>query len=227
MYKKKLQISNDNKKPQYISLLNALSSHFNLPKSLLGIFLVVVIAFWSTTQSSYAQQPQTLLDSIEVRLRDVYEKGVYWPKYANVRWHPDGSDYIKTEGEDQFKIDIVSGDETKMNEDEIKALKKNRKLSPNQTMEYEYRDGNLFVRPTSGGDEHQITNNDRPDEVDHSKFSWSPDGQYLAFVEQDKADVRIRTDLLGDEPSYPSLREQHFARVGGKISRGFVLGSLR
>ena len=179
----------------------------------------IAFVVWGLSLPLMAQQSRTLLDSIEVRLHDVHEKGVYWPKYANVRWLPDGSGYVKTEGEDQFKVDIISGDETKMNEEEIKALETNRKLSPNQTMEYEYRDGNLFVKPTSGGDEYQITNNKRPDEVNHSKFSWSPDGQYLAFVEQDKAEVRIRTDLVGDDPSYPSLRKQRFARVGGKISK--------
>ena len=195
------------------------SAHTSMFTGFAYKLLFIVIALCGATTQSYAQQAQALLDSIEVRLHDVHEKGIYWPKYANVRWLPDGSGYIKTEGEDQFKVDIISGDETKINEEEIKALEKNRKLSPNQTMEYEYRDGNLFVRSASGDDEYQITNNERPDEVNHSKFSWSPDGQYLAFVEQDKAEVRIRADLLGDEPSYPSLRKEPFARVGGKIEK--------
>lgn len=200
-------------------ILKCNSAHTSMFTGFAYKLLFIVTALCGAATQSYAQQLQIQLDSIEVRLHDVHEKGIYWPKYANVRWLPDGSGYIKTEGEDQFKVDIISGDETKISEEDIKALEKNRKLSPNQTMEYEYRDGNLFVRPASGGDEHQITNNGRPDEVNHWGFSWSPDGQYLAFVEQDKAEVRVRTDLLGDEPTYPSLRKQHFARVGGKISK--------
>ncbi len=195
------------------------SAHTSMFTGFAYKLLFIVTALCGATTQPYAQQLQIQLDSIEVRLHDVHEKGIYWPQYANVRWLPDGSGYTITRDTVQFKVDILSGDETKMNEEEIKALEKNRKLSPNQTMEYEYRDGNLFVRPASGDDEYQVTNNERPDEVYHWGFSWSPDGQYLAFVEQDKAEVRVRTDLLGDEPTYPSLRKQHFPRVGGKIAK--------
>ena len=53
--------------------------------------------------------------------------------------------------------------------------------------------------------------------VSNGRAIWSPDGKWIAFVQSDESDVRLRPMLVPDDPSYPEVREVRFARVGGTI----------
>jgi dipeptidyl-peptidase 4 len=183
------------------------------------ILLTVTLAVWGLSLPLMAQESQTLLDRVEERLHDVHEEWIYRPQYYPQEWLPDGSGYIVSRDESRWRVDVESGEETELIEGEPEPPEDAQRRSPDGTRVFEQRDGNLFVRSTDGGGDRQLTANERPDEVSYWGVSWSPDGRYLAFIEEDIAKVRVRTDLLGDEPTYPSLRESRFARVGGEIPR--------
>ena len=48
---------------------------------------------------------------------------------------------------------------------------------------------------------------------------WSPDGQKILFIESDSTNVRQRTVLGTNDPSYPDVQKNRFARVGEVISK--------
>ncbi len=182
--------------------------------------LALTLAVWALAMPVMAQdESQPLLDRVEARLHLVWDDWRYWPRGFPKDWLPDGSGYVVARDESRWRVDVESGEQVEMIEGELELPEDSARCSPDRTRVFEERDGNLFVRSTEGGEGRQLTTNERPDEVSYRDVSWSPDGQYLAFVENDVARVRIRTDLLGDEPTYPSLREVRFARVGGEIPR--------
>ncbi len=180
--------------------------------------LALTLAGWALVPPLRGQhESQPLLDRVEERLHEVCEEWVYWSKFHPQEWLPDGSGYVVHRDESPWRVDVESGEQRELTDAEKESLEGLGSRSPDGARVFEQRDGNLFVRATEGGEERQLTANERPDEVSYWGVSWSPDGQYLAFVEEDVTKVRIRTDLLGDEPSYPSLRKVRFARVGGEI----------
>ena len=48
---------------------------------------------------------------------------------------------------------------------------------------------------------------------------WSPDGARVLFVEADYTDVKQRSVLVPDDPSYPEVQKTRFARIGGSIEK--------
>jgi len=179
----------------------------------------IVIAFCSITAQSYAQQSQTQLDSIEVRLQNVLEDGIYWGKGLPIEWLPDGSAHIITKDDVKYKVDVLSGEEIKMTEEELKLIEKTPNQSSDKTMLHEIRDDNIFVRFTDKENELLITDYEQPNEVGYWGFSWSPDSKYLAFIEEDLTAVPKRSILTHDDPTYPEVTEQRFARVGSNIPK--------
>ncbi len=189
-------------------------------RSFLRGSFALTLSGWAVTQSPMArEESQPLLDRVEERLHQACEEWVYWPRGFHQEWLPDGSGYVLPRGESRWRVDLESGEEFALVEGEHEPPEDSRRRSPDGARLFEERDGNLFIRSIEAGEGRQLTKSERPEEVSHWGMSWSPDGQHLAFVESDSAKVRIRTDLLGDEPTYPSLREVHFARVGGTIPR--------
>jgi len=48
---------------------------------------------------------------------------------------------------------------------------------------------------------------------------WSPDGRRVAFIESDVTEVLQRSVLVPEDPSYPGVQKNRFARVGGAIEK--------
>lgn len=182
------------------------------------LLFIVTVSFGLSTQT-YAQQSQTQLDSIEVRLHDVIENGAYWSKGIPIEWLPDGSAHIITKDSIKYTVDVLTGKETKMTDDELKLMNVAANQSPDGTMTHEIRDGNIFVRFTGEREERLITDYEQPNEVGYWGITWSPDSKYMAFIEEDLTAVPKRSMLVGDDPTYPTVTEQQFARVGSEIPK--------
>lgn len=176
--------------------------------SLLGLLLAAPVVAQQDTDA--------LLDRAESKLRQVYERGRYGARGFRAEWLPDSSGYVLRGRE---FIDIETGERSALTDAQRRQRQNRGRRSPDGELVFEQRDGNLFVGPRGGGEQRQLTDNDRPDVVRYGRVSWSPDSKYLAFLENDDSKVRVRTDLLGDEPTYPSLRRTRFARVGGEITK--------
>lgn len=162
----------------------------------------------------------------EERLKRIYEKGEYSPRRFSAEWWPNSQGYTVDERDSKTGKRIKTHYDSKTGErlDVRQSGKRTRSrdlISSDGNRKIEYRNGNLFVRNLSGGQEIQVTERPAGRDISYRQAHWSFDGNYIAFIEADQTDVRKRTMLVPSDPSYPRIREQKFARVGEHI------GSLR
>ena len=78
--------------------------------------------------------------------------------------------------------------------------------------------GNLQVYDLQHDMTIQLTTDAVEGSVSNGRAVWSPDGNRIAFVQSDASGVRFRSMLIPGDPSYPEVKENRFARVGGTIS---------
>jgi dipeptidyl-peptidase-4 len=76
---------------------------------------------------------------------------------------------------------------------------------------------NLRVRHLETGLEYTLVEKNPDRDVFNRSAVWSPDGKRIAYIQSDYSKVRKRAMLIPDDPSYPTLREVRFARVGEVI----------
>lgn len=170
------------------------------------------------------QHVSALLETARIRLQDVYEEHVFRPVSVRGEWLPDSSGFAREE------IDPVSGQRKMVLYDlktnpitispmqEESPLGSGRLTSPDGRKIIVFRNGSLWVRDVESGNEHGLLSNPNDRDVDYRNPTWSPDSRQILFTEVDSSDVNVRNALVPDDPSYPSIRESRFARVGGKIA---------
>ena len=100
------------------------------------------------------------------------------------------------------------------------------KFSPNGNHVAYLRKHNLYVRPASGGDEHQLTKDGSDDQLNgdidwvyaeelavRSNYFWSPDSKQIVFMHMDETKVPTYpiTDWM---PTHPSVDQEKYPKVG-------------
>ncbi|MBM80579.1 MAG: peptidase S9 [Planctomycetaceae bacterium] len=156
-------------------------------------------------------------------IRAIYERGEFSANSFRAEWLPDSSGYIiyerdaKTRQPVRVVYEVRTGKRSELRSDRRRS-ESNPMLSPDGRRVLEFRERNLFVRDISTGQRTQLT--EKPDERDvfYRDPRWSPDGNRIVFIESDETDVALRSILVPSDPSYPGVRTQRFARVGGAIS---------
>jgi dipeptidyl-peptidase-4 len=164
-----------------------------------------------------------LLEEIEPRLRAIYEDGEFRTKKFQADWLADSSGYTVMEtvrGEEErvpVFHDAATGDRRKPEAGEPGATRGDGDLSPDGKRLLLQEGGNLRVRDSESGQVVSLTD-DRPGgPVSNDTATWSPDSQRIVYVQSDASEVRLRPMLVPGDPTYPDVRENRFARVGGKI----------
>lgn len=166
---------------------------------------------------------QILLDKAESRLRAIYDRGEFRPQQFRGAWLPDSSGYTLMEPGASggnlvpVRYDVSSGERTLLRDDNSDAGHMGGRVSPDGKREVISDDGNLYVRELETGERVSLTGEISGPSVSHRGAVWSPDGNWIAFVQSDNSKVRLRSELVPGDPSYPGVREVKFARVGGSI----------
>lgn len=166
---------------------------------------------------------KAMLETAEVRLRAIYEKGEFRAQRFRADWLPDSSGYTLresvpgTEERVLVRYEVASGKRTVL-ETPQEGADRSGELSPDGK-HLLYRDeGNLYVRNLQNDQVTPLTSTAPDGPISHGRAVWSPDGQGIAFVQSDASAVKLRSMLVPGDPSYPGVREVRFARVGDTIS---------
>ena len=179
---------------------------------------VATFGIWDVrSQTSH----HALLNQAEARLRAIYDRDEFRPKSFRADWLPDSSGYTVFESvpdaKDKLRVryDVASGKRTVL--DASRKSPESGKLSPDGTSAVFSERGNLYVRELKGDRKIPLTKNAADGPVSNGQAVWSPDRKWIAFVQSDETDVKLRSVLVPGDPSYPKVREVRFARVGGTI----------
>ncbi len=175
---------------------------------------------WSETGAPMSRDQ--MLKKAEARLRAIYERGEFRSRRFLAEWLSDSSGYTieETDAESGGRVparyDVETGKRTIVKD---RHRKRSGTISPNGRKTIVYEQGDLYVRDLEGKRKVRLTSNPPDRAVSNHGAVWSPDGKWIAFVQSDSSHVRLRPVLAPGDPSYPTVREVRFARIGGAISK--------
>jgi len=75
----------------------------------------------------------------------------------------------------------------------------------------------LIVFDMASGRTTPLTKDSDPDAIKNDSASWSPDGKWVSFIQNDYSAVPKRAVLVPGDPTYRTFREVRYARLGGPI----------
>ena len=172
---------------------------------------------------------------VETRLKAIYDRKEFRPQKFQAEWLLDSSGYTVQERDPQadtmVKVTYLvrTGERVKplsdeknpeeKKPDEKKRTQRGQILSPDGSKALEFEGRNLFVSDIVSGQRVQLTQNTTDRDLAYYDKMWSPDGQKILFIESDSTNVRQRTVLGTNDPSYPDVQKNRFARVGEVINK--------
>lgn len=197
----------------------------------LKVFSLLVAAFAVATppchavaQSADWQSTNTaeLLEKSRPRLEGIYAKGEMRAKRFEAEWLADSSGYVVREKDADTNelvraVYQVDSGERSVASAEVATAKQDPLVSPDGKQVLQKRRRNWIVRDIESGQTRRLFEDEPSGDVSYRELAWSPDGSRVLFVETDSSEVRLRNVLVPDDPSYPSVQQTRFARVGTKI----------
>lgn len=184
-----------------------------------AILLLSMIA--SASAATPWEETRRILAEAEPRIRAIYERREFRVPEFSAQWFPDSSGYSIQERDPQTgKLVPVSYDVTGT---PLKAARNDcpeprpPAVSPDGKWRIEFNDRNAFLRELSSDAITRVTDSAPDREVSFRGVAWSPDSTRAVFVEADLTDVRLRSVLVPEDPSYPGVKQNRFARVGENI----------
>lgn len=194
-------------------------------RSIVGFVLLISLALATNYGLAQAITDPSRQKEAEQRLKAIYERSEFKPRAFQAKWLPDSSGYTLQQRDQQtdelssVTYDVRTGERVESDRNKEQPSQDRRMLSPDGRQLLEFHDGDLFVRDLQGSERTQLTKRPAERDVRFHDAVWSPDGKRILFIESDASDVRQRSVLTPDDPSYPGVQNHRFARVGEKIEK--------
>jgi len=170
-----------------------------------------------------AEAVRRQLAEVEPRIRAIYERREFRAAEFSAEWLSDSSGYRIQEYDPKInerveRIYEVHAGET-ATEAKGKEIPKVRQpsVSPDGKWMLETKGRDVFLKEVANGQTTQVTQSPPEYDVSFHGMTWSPDSTHAVFVEADSTTVRHRAVLVPEDPSYPGVRHDRFARVGEQI----------
>jgi dipeptidyl-peptidase-4 len=164
-----------------------------------------------------------VLEEAGSRLQAIYDRDEFRAKRFQAEWLPDSTGYIVREpatdgkGSVRVRYDVASGERSVLDATQTEASARPGNLSPDGRNVLFSEQGDLYVRNLENDQKTRLTQSPAEGQVSSNRAVWSPDGNWIAFVQSDESHVKLRPILVPGDPSYPEVREVRFARVGEAI----------
>lgn len=195
------------------------------------VAVLLALALSSTfLPSTHDLLAQTTVDSswrshAEARLKGIYDRGEYRAKNFKPKWLGDSSGFVveeidaNTNKPVQWFHDVRSGERRLWSSEEKFPNSGAGRQSTNGTLRLEARRSKLFAVDLASQKEIVLASSAPDRDVEYRNVRWSPDGARILFIAADYTDVLQRSVLVPGDPSYPEVRQDRFARIGGQIER--------
>ena len=193
----------------------------NFCMTLFALALSPLAILWAAETPAEAVRRQ--LAEVEPRIRAIYERREFRATEFSAEWLPDSSGYRIQERDPKTNERVERVYEVHAGEPATEATGKDipkasqSSVSPDGKWKLESQGRDLFLHQIANDQTTQVTQSSPERDVSFQGMTWSPDSTHAVFVESDATDVRHRAVLVPEDPSYPGVRQDRFARVGEKI----------
>ncbi|MCE3017528.1 MAG: DPP IV N-terminal domain-containing protein [Pirellula sp.] len=187
--------------------------------------IVFSFVFGGSELSAQLAIPSSWPAETENRLKDIYDRGEFRAPKIQVDWFPDSNGYTLQERDPSsdktvgVRYDVRTGQRLESKQGDDQQTGRRTLRSPDGKHVLEFRDRELFVRNIETDQRTQLTKQTPDREISYRNPQWSPDGSRVAFIESDVTEVLQRSVLVPEDPSYPGVQKNRFARVGGSIEK--------
>lgn len=170
-------------------------------------------------------QESTWRNHAEARLKSIYDRGDFRANGFRPTWLSDSSGFVVDEVNPNSNkptawfYAATTGERRAASETAKVPDSNDGRRSPDGEFRLEARRAQLVAIGQQDQDEIVLAASPSDRDVEYRKPGWSPDGSKVVFIEADYTDVRQRWVLVPGDPSYPEVRQQRFARVGGEIEK--------
>ena len=195
------------------------TTHFCM--TLVALTLSPLAILWAAETPVEAVRRQ--LAEAEPRIRAIFERREFRSAEFSAEWLPDSSGYriqeldSNTNERAERIYEVHPGGPATEATGTVFPKSLPPSVSPDGKWMLESKSRDLFLREIANGQTTQVTLSPPESDVSFHGMTWSPDSTHAVFVETDSTHVRHRAVLVPEDPSYPGVRQDRFARVGEKI----------